>query len=89
MLCLALQQTSQNTILLGLYKKARAGEIRGFTGIDQPYEAPDSPEIVCKTVENTVEECMMQIVNYLEEFQIIPRNPAKVYPVKMNTIKFI
>ena len=45
-----------------------------------PFEAPDSPEIVCKSVENTVEECMMQRGNYLEEFQIIPRNPVKVYP---------
>ena len=73
-------------LYLGLYKKARAGEIRGFTGIDQPYEAPDSPEIVCKTVENTVEECLMQIVNYLEEFQIIPRNPTKVNHI---TLKFV
>eukprot|EP00088_Acartia_fossae_P007768 TRINITY_DN13642_c0_g1_i2.p1 TRINITY_DN13642_c0_g1~~TRINITY_DN13642_c0_g1_i2.p1 ORF type:complete len:650 (-),score=152.78 TRINITY_DN13642_c0_g1_i2:219-2114(-) len=62
----------ENRDTKGLYKKARAGEIRGFTGIDQPYEAPDKPEIVCKTVDKTVDECVMQIVKLLEEYQIIP-----------------
>ena len=45
----------------GLYKKARAGEIKGFTGIDQPYEAPESPELVLKTDSATVEECALQV----------------------------
>ena len=61
-----------------MYKKARAGEIRGFTGIDQPYEAPDKPEIVCKTVDKTVDECVMQIVKLLEEYQIIPTESKEV-----------
>jgi len=46
----------------GLYKKARAGEIKGFTGIDDPYEAPESPELVLKTdtmsVEDSVKACL-------------------------------
>merc|ERR1712142_437670 len=50
----------------GLYKKARAGLIKGFTGIDHPYEAPETPEIICKTVDHTVEECVQQIVSVLE-----------------------
>ncbi|KAK6843027.1 adenylyl-sulfate kinase [Apiospora arundinis] len=50
----------------GLYKKARAGEIKEFTGISAPYEAPDSPEIVIKTHENSVEECVAQIVEWLQ-----------------------
>jgi adenylylsulfate kinase len=40
----------------GLYKKARAGEIKNFTGIDDPYEAPNAPEIHLKTDQQTLEE---------------------------------
>ena len=46
----------------GLYKKARAGEIKGFTGIDQPYEKPDMAEVVVETVGHSVPECVEQIV---------------------------
>lgn len=56
----------------GLYKKARAGEIKEFTGISSPYEAPDKPEIVIKTHESSVEECVAQIVKWLEEKELIP-----------------
>ncbi|KAL7628243.1 Adenylyl-sulfate kinase [Parahypoxylon ruwenzoriense] len=56
----------------GLYKKARAGEIKEFTGISSPYEAPEAPEIVIRTHENTVEECVAQIVAWLEEKGLIP-----------------
>lgn len=55
----------------GLYKKARAGEIKDFTGISAPYEAPENPEIVIRTHENSVEECVAQIVKYLEEKGLI------------------
>ena len=48
-----------------LYKKARAGEIRGFTGIDAPYEAPEDPEIVVQTNRQTVDECIATILEYL------------------------
>ncbi|KAK0383305.1 hypothetical protein NLU13_9218 [Sarocladium strictum] len=51
----------------GLYKKARAGEIKEFTGISAPYEEPTNPEIVIKTHENSVEECVAQIVAWLSE----------------------
>ncbi|QSZ28564.1 hypothetical protein DSL72_003062 [Monilinia vaccinii-corymbosi] len=50
----------------GLYKKARAGEIKEFTGISAPYEAPDHPEIHLRTDKLTVEESVQQIVEYLE-----------------------
>ncbi len=49
----------------GLYKKARAGEIRGFTGIDDPYEAPDSPEITLRTDRNSIEESVVQVLDEL------------------------
>ncbi len=45
----------------GLYKKARAGEIKGFTGIDSPYEAPENPNIEVKTENQTIEESVDQI----------------------------
>lgn len=45
----------------GLYKKARAGEIKGFTGIDSPYEAPQNPDIDVKTENQTIEESVDQI----------------------------
>ncbi|KAH8735421.1 Adenylylsulfate kinase-domain-containing protein [Ilyonectria robusta] len=51
----------------GLYAKARAGEIPNFTGISAPYEEPKNPEITIKTYENTVEECVAQIVSWLTE----------------------
>ena len=49
----------------GLYAKARAGEIKGFTGIDQPYEAPESPEIVVNTAELTVEDAAERVIEHL------------------------
>nr|CAD7397671.1 unnamed protein product [Timema cristinae] len=56
----------------GLYKKAREGSIKGFTGVDQVYEKPKSPDLVVKTVDLTIEESTMQVVNLLEEHGIIP-----------------
>jgi adenylylsulfate kinase len=50
----------------GLYKKARAGEIKGFTGIDDPYEAPEHPEIVIDTEATDPDSAATQIVRYLE-----------------------
>lgn len=55
----------------GLYKKARAGEIKNFTGIDDPYEAPVNPEIHLKTDEMTVEEEVAIIIDYLASNEVI------------------
>lgn len=51
----------------GLYKKARAGEIKNFTGIDDPYEAPLNPEITLHTDQMTLEEEVEIILDYLQE----------------------
>ncbi len=51
----------------GLYKKARAGEIKGFTGIDDPYEAPKNAELTLKTAEKSLEECVEACIDYLVE----------------------
>lgn len=49
----------------GLYKKARAGEIKDFTGIDSGYDVPQSPTIHVKTDEKSIQQCAEQIVNHL------------------------
>ena len=55
----------------GLYKKARAGEIPEFTGISAPYEAPEQPEIHVRTDQQSVEQCVEQILAYLRENKMI------------------
>lgn len=50
----------------GLYKKARKGEIKNFTGIDSPYEEPENPELVLDNATNSVEENVARIVEYLK-----------------------
>ena len=55
----------------GLYKKARAGELKGFTGIDDPYEAPESPELSLRTDQLSVEESVIAILGELERRGIV------------------
>jgi adenylylsulfate kinase len=56
----------------GLYEKAFAGEIKGFTGVDDPYEPPVSPEIVVDTEEHDPEESAQIILAKLEELGLVP-----------------
>ena len=51
----------------GLYAKARAGEIKGFTGIDDPYEAPAGPEVEVRTDQLSVEESAQKVIDQLVE----------------------
>ena len=55
----------------GLYKKARAGEIKGFTGIDDPYEAPDKAELHLRTDKLSVEDSVRAMLTYLEEHGLL------------------
>ncbi|MBF0720026.1 adenylyl-sulfate kinase [Mammaliicoccus sciuri] len=55
----------------GLYKKARSGEIKEFTGINAPYEEPSNPEIIIDTENESVEESVEKIVAYLKENQYL------------------
>ena len=50
----------------GLYKKAREGKIRNFTGIDSPFEIPENPEIVVDTANNSLELCSDQLIKEIE-----------------------
>ena len=51
----------------GLYAKARAGEIKNFTGIDSEYQAPENPEIEVNTVEMSADDAAEMIVKYLDD----------------------
>lgn len=55
----------------GLYKKARAGEIKGFTGIDAPYEEPQNPELVIDTGQQDLEESTRTVLGFLKEKGLI------------------
>lgn len=55
----------------GMYKKARAGEIKDFTGIDAPYEAPENPEMIVDTDKETVDESAEKVLKKLEELGLL------------------
>lgn len=55
----------------GLYKKAREGIIKGFTGIDDPYEEPVNPEITVETNKSSISECADKIMDFLKERKLI------------------
>ena len=59
----------------GLYEKALKGEIKGFTGVDDPYEAPENPELVVDTEQESPEESASAVVSKLEELGYIKANP--------------
>jgi adenylylsulfate kinase len=51
----------------GLYQRAANGEIKGFTGVDDPYEPPSNPEVVCRTDTESIEESVEKVLNKLVE----------------------
>ncbi|MBS0265462.1 MAG: adenylyl-sulfate kinase [Planctomycetes bacterium] len=55
----------------GLYKKARAGQIKGFTGIDDPYEAPEQPELVLDGGKKSIDECADEVIAYLQKHGLL------------------
>jgi len=60
-------ETAEDRDPKGLYKKARAGEIKNFTGIDDPYESPENAEITLNTDIMTLEEEVEIVLDYLQE----------------------
>ena len=62
----------------GLYQKARAGEIKGFTGVDDPYEEPLAAEIVCDTEHESAEESLVNILSRLERLGYLKVSGAAV-----------
>lgn len=57
----------------GLYKKALAGEIKQFTGIDDPYEEPSRPDLILDTHRLSVDECVAAVLAYLEDNKMIQK----------------
>ena len=57
----------------GMYKKAREGEIKDFTGVNDPYEEPPNPELVLETDKETVEQCVKKIIGKLQEMGLYPK----------------
>lgn len=51
----------------GLYQKARAGVVKGMTGVDDPYELPVNPEVVCETEKESPEECAAKVISKLRD----------------------
>ena len=69
--CKASLKTCEERDVKGLYKRARAGEIKNYTGIDSPYEAPENPELIIDTDKETLDESVSKIYNFLERETII------------------
>jgi len=69
--CKASLETCEARDLKGFYKRARAGEIKNYTGIDSPYEVPDNPELIIDTDKETLDESVSRIVSFLQTKAII------------------
>jgi adenylylsulfate kinase len=65
-------ETCEQRDVKGLYAKARSGEIKEFTGVSDPYEPPEDPELVIETEQQSPEQSAQQILAYLEERGFIP-----------------
>lgn len=55
----------------GLYKKARAGELKNFTGIDDPYEAPEKPELVLDATDTSPQHATMILIEHLKKMRVV------------------
>ena len=69
--CKATLETCEARDVKGLYKKARAGEIKNYTGIDSPYEVPENPDLIIDTNNETLENSVFKILNFLEKNSLI------------------
>ena len=69
--CKASLEVCESRDVKGLYKLARAGKIKKYTGIDSPYEAPDNPELVIDTEGESLEESTAKVVDFLKSKEII------------------
>ena len=69
--CKASLETCESRDVKGLYKRARAGEIKNYTGVDSPYEEPDDPELVIDTESESLEESAAKVIDFLKSKEII------------------
>ena len=68
----------------GMYKKAMAGEIQGFTGVNDPYEEPENPELVLETANESIEESALRVIDLLEERGYVPKGTSGAVSVKVD-----
>jgi adenylylsulfate kinase len=80
-----LEELAEHRDPKGLYKKAMAGEIKGFTGVDDPYEAPEDPELVLDTMVETPEESLQNTLNRLKELGYIEDSTVMVEGDRMHS----
>jgi adenylylsulfate kinase len=73
-----LEELAQNRDPKGLYKKAMAGEIKGFTGVDDPYEVPEDPELVVDTMVEGPEESLQKVLTRLVELGYLEDDTVRV-----------
>jgi len=69
--CNASLEICESRDVKGLYKRARTGEIKNYTGIDSPYEAPSNPELIIDTESESLEESVAKIIDFLKSKEII------------------
>jgi len=69
--CKASLEICESRDVKGLYKRARSGEIKSYTGIDSPYEAPDNPELIIDTDSESLEESVTKVIDLLKSKGII------------------
>ena len=69
--CEATLETCERRDVKGYYKKARAGIIKNYTGIDSPYEIPDNPELTLNTDDQTLEESIQAVLSLLKQKVIL------------------
>jgi adenylylsulfate kinase len=69
--CKASLETCELRDVKGLYKCARAGKIKNYTGIDSPYEAPDNPELVINTESESLEDSVANVIDFLKSKEVI------------------
>jgi len=69
--CNASLEVCESRDVKGLYKRARAGEIKNYTGIDSPYEAPDNPELIIDTESESLEVSVTKVIDFLKSKGII------------------
>ena len=69
--CSASLEVCESRDVKGLYKRARKGEIKGYTGIDSPYETPTNPELIVNTASESLEESVAKVIDFLKSKAII------------------
>lgn len=78
--CQASLEICEDRDVKGLYKKARSGEISNFTGISSPYEPPVSPELIVNTGAESLETCVQQVIEFLQNQGLFASNSVNCSP---------